>query len=62
MPPAMARTVICEVGEVRGSERQQEDQRRDREDDARGERFTGGSDRLDDVVLEDRRAAELLEH
>ena len=51
-----------EVVEVAGAVRHQEDQRRDREDDAAGDRFARRSDRLDDVVLEDRRAAELLEH
>ena len=37
-------------------------QRRDGEDDAAGHRLAGRTDRLDDVVLEDRRAAEPLEH
>ena len=51
-----------EVVEVGRAVRRQEDQRRDREDDAAGDRFAGRSDRLDDVVLENRRAAELLQH
>ena len=51
-----------EIAEVAGAVRRQEDQRRDREDDAAGDRLAGGSDRLDDVVLEDGRAAQLLQH
>ena len=51
-----------EVVEVVRAVRRQEDQRRDGEDDAAGDRLAGRADRLDDVVLEDRRAAELLQH
>ena len=51
-----------EVVEVAGAVRRQEDQRRNREDDAAGDRFAGRSDRLHDVVFEDRRAAEPLQH
>ena len=51
-----------EVVEVARAVGRQEDQRRDGEDDAAGDRFAGRSDRLDDVVLENRRAAELLQH
>ena len=50
--------VVVEVGRPVG---RQEDQRGDREDDAAGDRFSGRSNGLDDVVLENRRAAELLE-
>ena len=50
------------VGEIRRSERQEEEHRWNREDDSRSERLTGGSNRLDDVVLEDRRAAKLLQY
>ena len=50
------------VVEVAGPVRRQEDQRRDREHDAAGHRLAGRPDRLDDVVFEDRRAAEPLQH
>ena len=39
----------------------EEEQRRHGEDDPRGHRLAGRADRLDDVVLEDRRAAEPLQ-
>ena len=62
MPPAKVEHRDLEVVEVRRAVAAQEDQRRDREDDAAGDRFAGRSDRLHDVVLEDRRSAEPFEH
>ncbi len=50
------------VVEILRSFRHQEDQRRDREDHAAGHRFAGRADGLDDVVFEDRRAAQSLQH
>ena len=50
-----------QVVEVRRSVRDQEDERRNREHDARGERLAGRADRLHDVVFENRRCAEPLE-
>ena len=51
-----------EVVEIRRPERFQEEQRRNREHDAAGDRFARRSDRLDDVVLENGRTTEALEH
>ena len=51
-----------EVVEVGRPARRQEDERGNREHDAAGHRLAGRSDRLHDVVLEDGRPAEPLEH
>ena len=51
-----------EVVEIARTALAEEDQRRDREDHAGGDRLARRADRLDDVVLEDRRAAEALQH
>jgi hypothetical protein len=50
------------IGEVRRSERQKEDHGRNREHDTRGQRLTGGPNCLNDVVLQDRGAAQFLQH
>ena len=51
-----------QIVEVIGAVRGEENQCRQREHDAGGQRFACRADRLDDVVLEDRGAAEALEH
>ena len=51
-----------QVVEITWSERHKRNQRRNREDDAPCKRLARGADRLDDVVLENCRADEPLEH
>ncbi len=60
-PPGEGEHRDLEIREERLAAFAEEEQRRDREDDTRGHRLAGRSDRLDDVVLEDGRAAEALE-
>ena len=51
-----------EIVEEVGAVRREEDQRRHGEDDTRGHRLAGRSNRLHDVVFENRRATEPFEH
>ena len=51
-----------QISEVAGAVREEEEEGREGEDDAGRNRLAGGPDGLDDVVLEDRRAAQLLEY
>ena len=60
--PTLKGKVKITVIEVRRAVRQEEDERRDGEDDASCHRLAGRPDRLHDVVLENRRAAQLLQH
>ena len=50
------------VVEVRRAVRREEDQRGNREHDAARDRLAGGADGLHDVVFENRRSAEFLQH
>ena len=62
MPPAKREHRDLEVVEIARTALAEEDQRRNGEDHAGGDRLARRADRLHDVVLEDRRAAEALQH